>query len=145
MPATRLQTSSASDADGSGNGETVAAEPDRSGDPGTLCFVGTLVCCALPALFVAVGAGATLAGLIGAAPQLVWLSEHKDAVFAVAAIMLTIAAVLRYAGRNAPCPSDPRLAASCQRVRRISGAVLYVAGGLFAVGFFFAFLAARVL
>ena len=38
---------------------------------------GTLVCCALPALFVTLGAGAALAGLVGEFPQLVWLSTYK--------------------------------------------------------------------
>lgn len=31
----------------------------------------TLICCALPALLVAIGAGATLAGLVTAVPQLI--------------------------------------------------------------------------
>ena len=48
---------------------------------------GTLLCCALPAALVAVGAGATLASLVGAVPQLVWLSEHKGPLFAIAAGM----------------------------------------------------------
>lgn len=102
--------------------------------------MGTLVCCALPALFVSLGAGATLVGIIAAVPQLIFLSEHKAAVFAIAALMLSAAAVLRYRGRNAPCPVDPALAARCQNMRRMSGVVLYVAMGLYTVGFFFAFL-----
>lgn len=36
-----------------------------------------LLCCVLPAFLVAVGAGAALAGLVTALPQLIWLSEHK--------------------------------------------------------------------
>ena len=43
----------------------------------------TLVCCALPALLVAVGAGAALSSLVSAVPQLVWLSEHKEACSSV--------------------------------------------------------------
>ena len=37
----------------------------------------TLICCALPALLVALGAGAALSSLVSAVPQLVVLSEHK--------------------------------------------------------------------
>ncbi len=51
-----------------------------------LASSGTLVCCVLPALMVALGAGATLAGLVTAVPQLIWLSEHKVEVFTVAAV-----------------------------------------------------------
>lgn len=39
--------------------------------------VGTLVCCALPALLVLSGFGATVASLLSAAPWLVTLSRHK--------------------------------------------------------------------
>ena len=46
-----------------------------------LASSGTLVCCALPALFVTVGAGAALSSLVSAVPQLVWLSENKEPLF----------------------------------------------------------------
>jgi copper chaperone CopZ len=49
-----------------------------------LASSGTLVCCALPALFVAVGAGAALSSLVSTVPQLVWLSENKEPLFVVA-------------------------------------------------------------
>ena len=38
-----------------------------------LASSGTLVCCVLPAVMVSLGAGATLAGLVTAVPQLIWL------------------------------------------------------------------------
>jgi len=47
---------------------------------------GTLVCCALPALLVALGAGAVLSSLVSVFPQLVWLSEHKEGLFIVAGV-----------------------------------------------------------
>ena len=102
---------------------------------------GTLVCCALPAAMVAIGAGAALAGLVGAVPQLVWLSEHKVALFALAGTMLAVAGWLQHRARFAPCPADPRLAAECERTRRVSLRVYFVSLGIFAVGFFFAFVA----
>ena len=71
------------------------------------------MCCALPAAMVAIGAGAALAGLVGAVPQLVWLSEHKAALFALAGTMLAVAGWLQHRARFAPCPADPRLAAEC--------------------------------
>lgn len=105
----------------------------------------TLFCCALPALFVAIGAGATLAGLVSTVPQLVWLSKHKIALFAFSGAMLTLSAVLRYTSRNAPCPIDPVMAGHCQRTRRISLWVYLVSVMIYAIGFFFAFIAPRFL
>ena len=102
---------------------------------------GTLVCCALPAALVAVGAGATLAGLVSAVPQLVWLSENKAAVFGVAAAMLLAAGAMQWRARFAPCPADPRLAAECLRARRASNWVYCVSLAIFATGAFFAFVA----
>lgn len=99
----------------------------------------TLLCCALPALFVAVGAGAVLAGIVSALPGLIWLSAHKLAVFATAGLMLVAAGVLTLQGRRAPCPTDPRLKQACIRVRK-TGTVIYTGSlVLYAVGALFAF------
>jgi hypothetical protein len=102
---------------------------------------GTLVCCALPALLVALGAGATLVSLVGVFPQIVWLSEHKAAVFVVAGVMLAGAGWLQHRARFAPCPADPRLAAACERQRRVSRRVYAASVAIFAIGAFFAFAA----
>jgi hypothetical protein len=99
----------------------------------------TLVCCVLPAVFVAVGAGAALAGLVSAVPQLIWLSEHKVAVFGIAALLLLISGVLLWRGRRLPCPADPRLARACTRLRNVSATVYGFALVAFLVGAIFAF------
>ena len=57
---------------------------------------GTLVCCALPALLVALGAGAALSSLVSAVPQLVWISENKGAVFTAAGLMLATAGAVQW-------------------------------------------------
>jgi hypothetical protein len=106
---------------------------------------GTLICCALPAMLVALGAGAVVAGLVTAVPQIVAVSIYKDYVFAAAGVLLLAAAVMRYATRNAPCPADPREADACRRLRRLTGWILGTAGLVYAVGFFFAYIAIYVL
>ncbi len=106
---------------------------------------GTLVCCALPALLVSIGAGAALAGLVSTVPQLIWLSTYKVQVFAVAGLLLLITGLIQWRMRNAPCPVDPDLAASCMKMRRINKWVLMLSIIIYAVGFFFAFLAVKVL
>ncbi len=101
----------------------------------------TLVCCALPALFVALGAGATLSTVVTAIPQLVWLSEHKVGLFVFAGVMLAASVVWQYRNRNAPCPVDPKLRNACLRTRGMSRNVLYASVALYLVGGFFAFIA----
>jgi hypothetical protein len=100
----------------------------------------TLVCCVLPAALVAIGAGAALAGLVTAVPQLIWLSEHKPWVFGLAGVLLAISGAALWVGRRAPCPADALLARSCQRLRRISVIIYALAALSFAVGVTFAFL-----
>ena len=100
----------------------------------------TLLCCVLPAVLVALGAGVALAGLVTAVPQLVWLSEHKPLVFGLAGALLVVSGASLWYGRSLPCPTDPEAARACQRLRRI-GAVLYGATVVsFLVGSVFAFL-----
>jgi len=104
-----------------------------------LASTATLVCCVLPAVLVALGAGAALAGLVTAVPQLVWLSEHKALVFIVAAALLAVSGIALWVGRRAPCPADVKLARSCQRLRRISGILYAIALVSFLLGATFAF------
>jgi hypothetical protein len=104
----------------------------------------TLLCCALPALLVSVGAGATLASLITAVPQLVWISEHKIPLFAFAGLMLVLSAISTYRNRNAPCPADPAQAKSCLRLRRLSARIFYLSSIVYVIGFFFAFVISRI-
>jgi hypothetical protein len=100
---------------------------------------GTLICCTLPALLVAVGAGATMITLTSAIPQLVWLSMHKEAVFIFAAIMLAIAGAMQWRARTAPCPIDPALARSCMQTRARARWIYFGSVLLFAIGALFAF------
>ena len=101
----------------------------------------TLVCCALPALLVALGAGAALSGLVSVFPQLVWLSEHKIGLFSFAGVALTASGALQWHNRNAPCPIDPALRQACLRTRRVSVAMWGLSVAVYAVGGYFAFIA----
>lgn len=49
---------------------------------------------------VAAGAGAALAGLVIAVPQLIWLSEHKPLVFGGAGGPLTMSGVVLWRARD---------------------------------------------
>lgn len=102
---------------------------------------GTLICCALPALLVSIGAGAALSSLVAAVPQLVWFSLHKELVFGVGAVMLLAAGLLQWRAKSLPCPLDAGLAAACMKTRRTSLRLYFVSVGIYAVGVFFAFVA----
>ncbi|MBC87002.1 MAG: hypothetical protein CL677_07460 [Bdellovibrionaceae bacterium] len=106
---------------------------------------GTLLCCALPSLFVVLGMGATMAGLVSAVPQLVWISQYKAWVFAISGILISLAAFMHYRSRNEPCPIDPERARACASARKWSFAILTLSGSLWGVGAFFAFVAPLVL
>ncbi len=99
----------------------------------------TLVCCVLPVVLVALGAGAALAGLVTAVPQLIWLSEHKPWVFGVAGGLLIASGAALWYGRSLPCPTDPAAARTCQRLRRLSAILYGLAAASFMVGAMFAF------
>lgn len=109
-----------------------------------LTSMGTLVCCALPALLVTLGAGAVLAGIVSTVPQLVWLSAHKGAVFTLAGALLCLSGIWQWKNRHAPCPADPDQAAACMRLRKASWWIWGFSVALYATGFFFAFIAVRV-
>ena len=101
---------------------------------------GTLLCCALPALLVALGAGAALSSLVAVVPGLVWVSEYKEIVFAFAGLMLAASGVLQWRNRFAPCPADPTLRQTCMRVRKNSGRVYLGSVAIYLVGGWFAFI-----
>jgi len=102
---------------------------------------GTLICCALPALFVSLGMGATLAGLTSSFPAIIWLSRYKIWVFSAATIMITIAGLSMWRARNMPCPVDPKQARACAIMRKTSWWIWSFSVITFLAGAFFAFIA----
>ena len=109
-----------------------------------LTSVGTLLCCVLPAVLVALGAGAALAGLVTAVPQLIWLSEHKELVFGIAGAFLVVSGISLWYGRRLPCPADPSAARACESLRRASAVLYAIALACFGLGAVFAFVLPRL-
>ena len=101
---------------------------------------GTLICCALPILFVMLGLGATVAAVTSTVPFLVTLALHKSWVFAGSGLMLAVSGWLLYRpGRT--CPSDPELGRLCDRAQRWNRRIHGVSAAIWGVGFFAAYLA----
>lgn len=106
--------------------------------------MGTLVCCALPALLVTLGLGASLAGLISSAPWIAQISNYKVEIFLLSGFLLSSSTVLVIRSRTAPCPIDPVQAIACKRLRKINKITTGLAWLIYLVGFFFAFLAVHI-
>ncbi|MCY4444067.1 MAG: hypothetical protein OXC44_04625 [Proteobacteria bacterium] len=105
---------------------------------------GTLVCCALPALFVTLGAGASLASILGVAPWLGVLSRYKFYTFAISGVLIALSGVSLWHARKAPCPSDRAQALACTRLRKINVYIYFFSVGIWCIGFFFAFVAVKI-
>jgi len=100
---------------------------------------GTLLCCALPILFVTFGLGATIAAININLPFLVILAKHKIWIFALSGTMLLIAGYLTYReGRT--CPIDAELAETCLWAQKWNKRILILTSIIWAIGFFAAYL-----
>ena len=100
----------------------------------------TLICCAIPALLVSLGLGASLVSAISIFPQLTWISEHKTVVFVLAGLMLIVAIVMSFKSNNTACPIDKEQAKACTTSKRFSKAILIISTLIYLIGMFFAFL-----
>ena len=101
--------------------------------------LGTLICCVLPLFFVMLGMGAVIASLIAHFPILVTLSQHKEWIFLIAAMLLSITAWLLWRPSRS-CPADPKLAALCNRVQRWNKRIFWIALLIWLIGFIVTYL-----
>ena len=99
----------------------------------------TLLCCALPAVLISLGAGAVMASLTSAIPGLMWLSAQKNLLFSLAGAMLLISSMMGWYQRTAPCPTDPEKAANCLQLRRLNAWLLITSWLAYGCGVFFAY------
>lgn len=122
------------------------AQPNRLLDVLTLfSSAGTLICCALPATLVALGAGSVMASLAVNVPGLIWISQHKLGVFVVAGVLLAAGGAAQWHARTLPCPIDPEAARACKSARLWSLRIYWFSMTLFGIGGFFAFVAPQLL
>jgi|TARA_B100001093_G_scaffold429565_1_gene424878 hypothetical protein len=105
----------------------------------------TLVCCALPAIFVALGAGASFASLITAFPFLIVVSQYKTSITLFAVVMIVIAGYVNYKTYYMPCPVDPDLGRACKQTRKKSRYIYYVSVGIFIFASIFTYIVPRFL
>jgi hypothetical protein len=117
----------------------------------------TLFCCAIPSLFVALGLGASFAGLLSSFPQLLWLGDHKEFVFGFTGSILIFNAYEQFKKVNIACPTphllphlnrdltpaniSPALATLCKSSRTQGRWILLISIFFYGTGCWFAFIA----
>ncbi len=104
----------------------------------------TLICCALPILLVSIGLGAVSAALFSSMPFLVELARHKFWLFLGSGVMMGLAAWALYRPGRV-CPTDPVLAEKCAQADKWNRRFLIMSAGLWAIGFFAAYLSLPLL
>ena len=105
----------------------------------------TLICCALPAIFVVLGAGASFASLITVFPFLITLSQYKLYITLFALIMLVLAGYINYKTFYMPCPADPKLGKLCMKTRKRSRYIYYLSLLLFIFATIFTYIIPRLI
>jgi hypothetical protein len=109
--------------------------------------LGTLLCCALPSLFILFGLGASVASLLSSFPWLVSLSRHKNWTFSLAGALIGLGFVnMYYIGprlRARQCSSENPSA--CADASTMSKALLWISALIYSAGFFVAYVLGPVL
>ncbi len=101
--------------------------------------VGTLLCCALPIVLVLLGLGAALASLVSQFPVLIYLSQNKIWIFLISGGLLWITAWLLWRPART-CPTDPKLAAWCEKIQFWNIRIFWSAVVIWMIGFVTAYL-----
>ena len=100
---------------------------------------GTLICCAIPITLVALGLGSVVATMASSAPWLITLSIYKSWMFLLSGLLIAAALYAVYRpGRS--CPTDPILAAACERADAWNRRFVWISVGLWTIGFSAAYL-----
>ena len=99
----------------------------------------TLFCCALPAIFVMFGAGASFASFISVFPFLITLSVYKIELTVFAFLMMGIAGYFNYRASFAPCPVDPEQGRKCMVLRKRSRLIFYISSVILFFATFFTY------
>lgn len=107
--------------------------------------LGTLICCALPALMVSLGFGVVVATTISSFPWLVSLSRNKFWLFLAAGILIALNFYLVYfyhSDRGVACEVGGK--DGCEVAGRFSKITLWVSAFIYCAGVFTAYVAAPV-
>lgn len=99
----------------------------------------TLLCCALPVILVSLGLGSVIASLNYNIPGLLFLAEHKLWTLSLSALLLLFLAWVIWRPNQA-CPTDPELAALCQKTKIWNQRIFWLSAIIWGAGIFFSYL-----
>ena len=105
----------------------------------------TLICCALPALFIVLGAGASFVNLITIFPFLITLSKYKLTISLFAFFSILISGYINYKTYYLPCPIDPILGRACMRTRKRSRFIYFISVIIFLFASIFTYIIPEVI
>ena len=100
---------------------------------------GTLICCALPIIFVTLGMGAAVAAMSSTFPFLITLSQYKIWVFLFSGLMLLFSGWLMFRPGRA-CPTEPELARACGTAHKWNRRIYFTSVSIWGIGFTAAYL-----
>ncbi len=112
---------------------------------GLFTSLGTLFCCALPALFVLLGAGAAFASLTSQFPALIWIAIYKEWFFLSGAVFMILSVILRKRAENLECPIDAKSQEACTKARDWTKWIFRISLALYLIAFTFAYVLPRVM
>jgi len=123
--------------------ETMAKKPGMN-EKGVTIFTlftttGTLICCALPIIFVTLGMGAAVAAMTSTFPFLITLSQYKIWVFLFSGLMLLVSGWLMFRPGRA-CPIEPELAQACGTAHKWNKRIYLSSVTIWGIGFAAAYL-----
>ncbi len=102
--------------------------------------LSTLLCCALPVTLVSIGMGASFASLTSTFPQLIFLIERKNLLFAFTGLLLALSFYLMKRAEKLSCPIDSDQRELCQSSRPVSKYILIFSLLLYFLGLIFSFI-----
>lgn len=107
--------------------------------------LSTLLCCALPVTLVSLGLGATFASLTATFPQIIWLTERKEALFIITGILLAVSFYMIKRSEQLSCPIDPGQREACETSKNTSLYILYFSIVVYVIGLLFSYVIPRIM
>ncbi len=106
---------------------------------GLFSSASTLLCCALPIIFVSLGMGATFASITANFPFMIFLAKQSIALFTIATTLLLLSGYLIFT-KTQLCPADKNLAQICKKTKKINKIIWYVSAIILLISFFFKYI-----
>ncbi|MAW07783.1 MAG: hypothetical protein CME61_05815 [Halobacteriovoraceae bacterium] len=107
--------------------------------------LSTLLCCALPVTLVTIGMGASFASLTTAFPQIIWLTNHKEELFIITAILLMVSYFMMKRSEKMACPIDLDQREMCQTSKSTTNKVFWATVIVYVIGLLFSYVIPKII